>query len=186
MSNSNILLKKSFKVRQLLDIFLNSKYFVLVHLEEYTSSNFENLRREMLENNVNVKLINKDDFFLLAMQQLAKGPTVLFYSEKNFLDNLFVSLEKNKISKQIIILLKLNNSYLTYNGYLEFKEKFSLSNLNLVSSLLNSLNFHLYFIMFLNSFLKNYFLEMNLIYRYYINKLMYLLQIIKTKKNGNI
>jgi ribosomal protein L10 len=186
MSNNNMLLKKSFKVRQLLDIFLNSKFFVLVHLEEYSNNNFENFRREMLENNVNLKLINKDDFFLLNMQRLGQGPTVLFFSEENFFDKFFKILDKNKINKQIVVLIKYESSYLTYAGYLQFKEKYNLSKSKLSLSILNSLNFHFYFLNFINKNLKNIFLEMNFIYKFHINKLILLLNLIKSKKNGNI
>lgn len=181
MSNNNMLLKKSFRVRQLLDIFLNSQYFILVHLEEYSNNNFENFRRELLEKKVNLRLINKDDFFLLNMQKLGKGPSVLFYSDENFLDNFFILLEKNKLTKNIIILIKYNNSYMTYNGFKSFKEQYGLSKTNLSLKILGSLNFHYYLVKYINSIIIANFLKINSINKFYIFKFFSLINFIKSK-----
>ena len=107
-TKNKILLKKSYEVRKLLDILLNSNNIVFLHIDKFYGDSFEKFKQDLNIHNIKVSLINKDRLVLPNFSFVAKGPTLIVYSENFFYNNLITILEKNKISYEILLLKAQN------------------------------------------------------------------------------
>lgn len=89
------LLKKSYSVRKLFDVFSNSFFVVVLHFDDSNGLLFKNIKKQLEEKAVNIYLLNKDDFLNTPMGFVSRGSSVLFYSSEYFfypaLSNFFVS-----------------------------------------------------------------------------------------------
>jgi len=89
------LLKKSYSVRKLFDIFSNSSFVVVLHFDNVKGSSFKKIRKQLEEKGVYIYLLNKDDFLNVPVNSVSRGSSILFYSSEYFfyplLNSLFVS-----------------------------------------------------------------------------------------------
>jgi hypothetical protein len=127
-----ILLKKSYGVRKLYDIFYNSSYIIVVHIDNITHESIENIRKELKKIKVNNFLLNKDDFLSLLLNSIAKGPSLVFYAEHYFYDELKVCFNKNNLLFDAVYnktLLPLANNFF-YDLVHSYKNSFFVLNLS--------------------------------------------------------
>lgn len=155
---NKILLKKSYEVRKILDILVNCNYIVFLHIDKIYGESFEKLKQDLLSKRVNVSLLNKDRIIISEFSFIAKGPTLIVYSENFFYDQLLTLLEKNKISYEIL-LIKVG-SYVTTHKVNNLMEKYKLSSVNVYNFYFFLMNFYRNFIFFINFIIKNYYKQL--------------------------
>jgi hypothetical protein len=131
----DLLLKKSYDVRKLMDILQNVPHIVILHVDNILNISLGDVRSEMKRSNVNSYLINKDDLLGLPIASVAKGTSLIFYSEIFFYSSLSGLLKKNNIKEYItlyknqkmlspyfkkLLLLKYSNQDLNVRNFFFF------------------------------------------------------------------
>lgn len=181
---NNILLKKSYDVRKLMDILSNSSHVVVYHVDNITSNSILELRKNLKIKKVESFLINKDNFLNLPLVSVSKGSSLIFYAEFYFYDFFQFTLEKlllkNKVTlfkyKSLLSNYFKNQLIFKYqcNSLKVFKYFFFL--LSFYKNLIFVFNFWLVFL------LKNVKLSTNFLSQYkFLNLLLN-----QIKKNGNV
>ena len=161
-TKNKILLKKSYEVRKLLDILVNSNNIVFLHIDKFYGEAFEKFKQDLNFSKVNISLINKDRLVLPNFSFVAKGPTLIVYSENFFYNELISILEKNKISYEVLLLKSQNYT--------------SLEKLNILIKKYSMTPQKVYnlFFFFLISFYKNLIFFLNYILKIYYKQLILL------------
>lgn len=161
-TKNKILLKKSYEVRKLLDILLNSNNLVFLHIDKFYGDAFEKFKQDLNSHNVNISLINKDRIILSKFSVVAKGPTLILYSENFFYNHLVNLLEKNKISYEILLIKSKNYTSLEKLNILI--KKYSMLPLNVYNFFFFLINYYKNLIFFLTYILKTYYKQLILLF----------------------
>jgi hypothetical protein len=150
------LLKKSFYVRKLFDIFYYSPFVIILHFDRINSFIFSDIRKKLEKKGVFIHLLNKDNFLNLRLGIVSKGSSVLFYSNIYFfyfdLENEFTN---NKMSFDVVYFKYYNSLVGFFKNLLLLKYNFSKEKLY-------------GFFFFVISFYKNIFLFYNFLIKKYL------------------
>lgn len=150
------LLKKSYSVRKLYDVFSNSPFVIVLHLDNAKNSNFKNLRKNLESKGVFLYLLNKDDFLNLSVGYVSRGSSILIYSSNYFFyPELKSFFESNN----------LNFSLLYFKYYYPLSGVFMDQFLNKYAS--SSLKVNSFFFFLLNSYKNLFFLQGSLLKKYH-------------------
>jgi hypothetical protein len=149
-----ILLKKSYDVRKIYDIFYNSSYVIVLHIDNIMNNHIDEIRKELKKLKIYSFLLNKDDFLSLKLVSVAKGPSLVFYSDIYF----YNILEKNFKDKHFFFDVMFNKHvYPLSKKYLEYLNIFyKNSSFQIFFSIFFLLNYYRN-IFFYNNLIKNYF-----------------------------
>jgi hypothetical protein len=159
---NKLLLKKSYEVRKLLDILLHSNNIIFLHLDKFYGESFNRIKQELHANNIKISLINKDRIVVSDLSFVAKGPTLIVYSENFFYTDLINILERNKISFEIL-LIKVN-SYVSTKRVLSLINKYKMSSLVVNNFFFFLMNYYKNLMFFFVYFLKIYYKKLILIF----------------------
>jgi hypothetical protein len=161
-TKNKILLKKSYEVRKLLDILVNSNNIVFLHIDKFYGEAFEKFKQDLNFSKVNISLINKDRLVLPNFSFVAKGPTLIVYSENFFYNELISILEKNKISYEVLLLKSQNYTSLEKLNILI--KKYSMTPQKVYNFFFFLISFYKNLIFFLNYILKIYYKQLILLF----------------------
>jgi hypothetical protein len=175
---NKLLLKKSFSVRKNFDIILNSRYLVILHIDKIYGELYENLKMEMFNVGAKVFLLNKDRVILSSFSSVAKGPTLMVYSNNFFYFRLVEFIKKSKNFFQIL-LIKNENFLSTYRfNLLNFKySNFSLMKVSFFFFFL--ISFYKNLLFFIQFFFKFLFKKLLFVFKQNLYKMLYLTFFIK-------
>jgi hypothetical protein len=157
---NKLLLKKSFSVRKNFDIILNSKHLVILHTDKFYGDLYEDLKIQMFKIGAGVFLLNKDRIILSSFSSIAKGPTLMVYSDNIFYFELMGFFKKSKNFFQILLIK--NENFLS-------DHRFNLLNVRYDNFSLMRVSF---FFFFLINYYKNFLFFIQFFFNFLFKKLL--------------
>jgi hypothetical protein len=155
-----VLLRKSYSIRRLYDIVYHSPYVIILHMDNIKNELIGEVRKCLKKINVNSFLLNKDDFLALKLSFVAQGPSLIFYSQNYFYDNLFLQFSKNKLSFDPVYNKNFYPLSQIFFNQIVNKYKNSLDNINTsLLFLLNSVKYLFFFYKYLLNFFFFFYIE---------------------------